>query len=134
MKWAIDPGLEGDVYADEPYLYGVAGSSFNVLRVGGKVGEGEGDVVLGEMGEEGEEGMEEGAEGDGGEVRREKGMPEGAAERKKWFLKEGGCWVWEGGRVYQADFFNPYLDFNSGFVVFLPWCVEDGGKMGDMVG
>lgn len=133
MKWAVDPGLEGDVYADEPYLYGVAGSSFNVLRVGGKVGEAEGEGVLGK-GEEGEEGMEEGAEGDGGEVRREKGMPEGAAERKSWFLKEGGRWVWEGGRVYQADFFNPYLDFNSGFFVFLPWCVEDGGKMGGMVG
>ncbi len=112
MKWAIDPGLEGDVYADEPYLYGVAGSSFNVLRVGGKVGE---EGMLGE-GEEGEEGIDEGAEGDGGEVRREKGMPEGAAERKKWFLREGGEWVWEGGRVYRADFFNPYLDFNSGFL------------------
>lgn len=109
MKWAIDPGLEGDVYADEPYLYGVAGSSFNVLRVGGKDKEGEG------MPGKGEEGIEEGAEGDGGEVRRERGMPEGAAERKKWFLKEGERWVWEGGRVYQADFFNPYLDFNSGF-------------------
>jgi len=54
VKWAIDPGLEGDVYADEPYLYGVAGSSFNVLRVGGKVGEegmlGEGEEVVFEGG------------------------------------------------------------------------------------
>lgn len=116
------------MYADEPYLYGVAGSSFNVLRVGGKVKEGE-EGVLGK-GEEGEEGIEEGSEGDGGEVRKEVGMPEGAAERKKWFLREGGKWVWEGGRVYQADFFNPYLDFNSGFLLFFSGGGGNGGKRG----
>jgi len=134
VKWAIDPGLEGDVYADEPYLYGVAGSSFNVLRVGGKVRKEE-EEVLGEM-QAGEEGLEEGGEEDGAEVRREKGMPEGAAERKKWFLKEGEKWVWEGGRVYQADFFNPYLDFNSGFSPYLALVLllEIGEKVGAMVG
>ena len=43
-------------------------------------------------------------------------MPATAADRKKWFLKKGGGvenWVWEEGRVIHADFFNPYLDFNS---------------------
>ncbi|CAK7206166.1 hypothetical protein SEUCBS139899_008951 [Sporothrix eucalyptigena] len=29
VKWWIDPGLEGDPYADKPYLYGPALSSFN---------------------------------------------------------------------------------------------------------
>ncbi|CAK7241298.1 MAG: hypothetical protein STHCBS139747_002758 [Sporothrix thermara] len=29
VKWWIDPGLEGDPYADRPYLYGPALSSFN---------------------------------------------------------------------------------------------------------
>lgn len=47
-------------------------------------------------------------------------MPTTAAERKKWFLKKGGGvekWVWEEGRVIHADFFNPYLDFNSEILV-----------------
>ncbi|KAK5241495.1 hypothetical protein LTR16_009325, partial [Cryomyces antarcticus] len=35
-KWFIDPGLYGDVNADEPYLYGPLLSSINVLRVGEK--------------------------------------------------------------------------------------------------
>jgi hypothetical protein len=37
VKWFIDPGLEGDVYADNPYLYGPALSSWNILRIGEKV-------------------------------------------------------------------------------------------------
>ncbi|KAI9848767.1 MAG: hypothetical protein M1830_007272, partial [Pleopsidium flavum] len=31
VKWAIDPGLDGDVYADRPHLYGPALSSLNVV-------------------------------------------------------------------------------------------------------
>jgi Protein of unknown function (DUF1769) len=37
VKWLIDPGLEGDVYADNPYLYGPALSSWNILHIGDKV-------------------------------------------------------------------------------------------------
>ncbi|OAP62449.1 hypothetical protein AYL99_04652 [Fonsecaea erecta] len=33
VKWWIDPGLDGDVYADRPYLYGPALSSWNILRI-----------------------------------------------------------------------------------------------------
>ena len=43
-------------------------------------------------------------------------MPDTAAARKKWFLHKGGDAeksVWEAGRIIHADFFNPYLDFNS---------------------
>ena len=54
-------------------------------------------------------------------------MPDTAAERKKWFLKKGGGaaekLVWEQGRVFHFDFFNPYLDFNSkkkNFFTFFP--------------
>ena len=50
-------------------------------------------------------------------------MPDTAAERKKWFLKKGGgaeSLVWEEGRVFHCDFFNPYLDFNS--KIPLPGC------------
>ena len=112
MKWAIDPGLDGDVYADKPYLYGAAGSSLNVLRVGERTKEWEKEIEA----MQGEEALVEGGSGEGKDWREEKGMPEGADQRKKWFLKKGGGaekWVWEEGRVIHADFFNPYLDFNS---------------------
>lgn len=104
----MDPGLDGDVYADKPYLYGPAGSSVNLMEVGGKrVGEnGEGLVV------------EEG--GDLGH-RKERGVPEGEAARKKWFLTEENRkqWEWESGRGYGCDFFNPYLDFNGIYALLL---------------
>ncbi|OAA54963.1 hypothetical protein SPI_08467 [Niveomyces insectorum RCEF 264] len=35
VKWWIDPGLAGDPYADRPYLYGPALSSFNEVYVAG---------------------------------------------------------------------------------------------------
>lgn len=113
MRWAIDPGLDGDVYSDTPHLYGPAGSSLNILRVGEKTEKG-GLKAEGEKEGEGEEqGIEEGGDGSGSIKRHESGMPDRAEERKKWFLKEGQKWEWEEGRVYRADFFNPYLDFNS---------------------
>ena len=119
VKWAIDPGLDGDVYSDTPHLYGPALSSINVLRVGEK-------VSRDGQGKEGgwkipsyvhEDGIEEGGDGDGVEVRKETGIPEDAAARKKWFLdeKKREGFNWEEGRVYRGDFFNPYLDFNSEF-------------------
>lgn len=37
VKWLVDPGLEGDVYADKPWLFGRALASWNVLRVGEKI-------------------------------------------------------------------------------------------------
>ncbi|KAL6716546.1 hypothetical protein ACLMJK_006113 [Lecanora helva] len=112
VKWAIDPGLEGDVYADRPWLYGRALSSWNVVRVGGKDGQVKG----------GDEGvLEEGGDGDGVEWRKERGVPEGAEARRKHFLGEGRAegWEWEEGRTYGADFYNPYLDFNQ-FALKLP--------------
>ncbi|MCJ1356268.1 MAG: hypothetical protein MMC33_006262 [Icmadophila ericetorum] len=121
-RWAIDPGLDGDVYAEKPYLYGNALSSVNVLRVGEKVAKGEGEIGGWQMPTEiGEEVFEEGGDGQGVEWRRELGVPGDAAHRKKFFLDEGhkGKWVWEEGRVYRGDFFNPYLDFNS-FALKLP--------------
>lgn len=118
MKWTIDPGLDGDVDCDRPYLYGNALSSLNILRVFGK-GE-----LKGEENGEGEEKvkvLEEGGEGGGEEVRRQLGVPEGGAQaRKSYFLGKEKVdeWVWEEGRVYGADFFNPYLDFNGSFFPF----------------
>ncbi|KAL8917383.1 MAG: hypothetical protein Q9172_005885 [Xanthocarpia lactea] len=115
VKWAIDPGLDGDVYADKPYLYGNALSSINVLSVGPKNSK---SVVFGSE----EEAIEEGGFAGGQEVRQNLHIPDGAAARQKWFL--GGHdrlenWQWEEGRLYKADFFNPYLDFNE-FALKLP--------------
>lgn len=66
MKWAIDPGLEGDVYADKPFLYGNAGSSINILRIGEKSGKGVEELEKVQMDESG---LEEGADGEGMEWR-----------------------------------------------------------------
>jgi hypothetical protein len=94
-------------------------SSINVLRVGAKAPTKENGWEI--PAHVHEDGIEEGAEGDGEDVRKERGVPEGAAERKKWALREDkrGAWTWEAGRVYQGDFFNPYLDFNE-FALKLP--------------
>lgn len=125
MKWWIDPGLDGDVYGDEPYLYGPLLSSINVLRVGGKEletledkvenGAGEKEAINGGEIEEEVVVYEEGAEGDGVTVREELGIPSVPAQRQKHFLNESNRknFTFEAGRTYKCDFFNPYLDFNE---------------------
>lgn len=111
VKWAIDPGLDGDLYSDTPHLYGNALSSVNILRVGEKVKDGK-DLPE-PVGEE--KALEEGGDGEGEEWRKSKDVPETGDARKKHFLSKGKTeeWEWEEGRVYECDFFNPYLDFNS---------------------
>ncbi|KAL8974824.1 MAG: hypothetical protein Q9197_000938 [Variospora fuerteventurae] len=123
VKWAIDPGLDGDVYADKPYLYGNALSSINILSVGPKVDKKDAlDDLTSDTGED-EVAITEGGFGGGQELREALNIPANAAARQKWFL--GGHdrlenWNWEEGRVYKADFFNPYLDFNdTGEVLFV---------------
>jgi hypothetical protein len=111
VKWWIDPGLEGDSYADTPYLYGPALSSFNVVHVG----EGEHDAEKGGLW------FEEGGDKKGMEWRRRVGVPDEARQRMKWALKGGNKerWMWEYERWYGVDFFNPYIDFNE-FALRLP--------------
>lgn len=131
----IDPGLDGDVYAEEPYLYGPLLSSINVLRVGNSLaGKEEGgdeggekkmqDALEAETAAAGEEVpdsdvvvLEEGAEGDGQAAREAAQVPADAAARKKHFLQEARRkeFQFEEGRAYLCDFFNPYLDFNGWF-------------------
>lgn len=113
VKWWIDPGLDGDVYGDEPYLYGALLSSINVLRVGEKAESGKASA---EEVKEGEAVVyTEGASGSGEEVRKEQGVPAASAARQKFFLTEANRknFTFEKGREYQCDFFNPYLDFNE---------------------
>ncbi|KAF2192194.1 DUF1769-domain-containing protein [Zopfia rhizophila CBS 207.26] len=116
VKWWIDPGLEGDVYGDEPWLYGALLSSINVLRIGDKEGKREGKEQDRESWDDGEVVVyEEGGEGEGVQIREEMGVPAASAQRQKWFLDEGrrSDFTFEAGREYACDFFNPYLDFNE---------------------
>ena len=126
VKWFVDPGLDGDVYADKPYLYGPALSSWNFFRIG--------DRVIDPPAQEANESwkmpnaesfheivVEEGADGSGEEVREAQSIPADAAARKKFFLTEAHreAFTFQAGVLYQADFGNPYLDFND-FSLKLP--------------
>lgn len=116
VKWWIDPGLEGDVYGDQPYLYGALLSSINVLRIGGKNDDAQtGKEEDKETEEEDAVGYEEGAYGSGIEIRHAQQIPDRSAARQKFFLTEQNRknFTFEAGREYQCDFFNPYLDFNE---------------------
>ncbi|CAP65968.1 uncharacterized protein PODANS_5_11600 [Podospora anserina S mat+] len=109
VKWWVDPGLEGDPYADTPYLYGVGLSSFNAVHVGPGV---EDDPKKGGIWVE---------EGGDEKWRIERGVPREGRERMKWGLKGANLerWVWEYGREYAVDFYNPYIDFGE-FALRLP--------------
>jgi len=79
-KWLVDPGLDGDVYAEKPYLYGPAASSVNTLHIRGN-GEGDGQP-------EHDAGLvvTEGGDEDGVAVEKGEGVPESEAARKKHFF------------------------------------------------
>lgn len=111
VRWAIDPGLDGDVYSDKPHLYGPLLSSINLLRVCDKVDGGKFDIPAIFH----EDGISEGGIGEGEQLREAKGVPADPSQRKKWFLsgEKRKDWEFEAGRVYQGDFFNPYIDFNG---------------------
>lgn len=110
MKWFIDPGLYGDVQADEPYLYGPLLSSMNVWRVGPRNDQDQEKVEEMRANEEVLV-IQEGGDGDGKDVRKKNGIPEDAAGRKKHFLTEQHLkdFTFEAGREYSNDFFNPYV-------------------------
>lgn len=112
VKWAIDPGLDGDVYADKPYLYGPLASSINQLWIGDKPEEA--SPKNPHPYEQGEAVKEGGSEA-GLKIREEKSVPSDGAARMKHFLNEAHRkdWHFEAGREYRCDFFNPYLDFND---------------------
>ncbi|KAI1874718.1 hypothetical protein JX265_004926 [Neoarthrinium moseri] len=111
VKWWIDPGLDGDAYADEPHLYGPALSSFNAIHVG----QGEHDPEKGGLW------FEEGGDEAGLEARKAIGAPDTAKARMKWALRDDSKanWVFEHDKTYCVDFFNPYLDFGD-FSLRLP--------------
>lgn len=103
VKWWVDFGLEGDLYVDMLYLYGVGLSSFNVVYVGFGV---EDDLKKGGIWVE---------EGGDEKWRIERGVLWEGRERMKWGLKGENLerWVWEYGREYVVDFYNFYIDFGE---------------------
>lgn len=105
VKWWIDPGLDGDAYADRPYMFGPALSSFNTLHVGkGEHNDDKGGLWFDEGGDE-----------DGMQARKEAGAPGTSKGRMKWALgaqaKED--WLFEYGKTYGMDLYNPYIDFTN---------------------
>jgi len=114
-RW-IDPSLDADVYADEPWIYGPALASMSTIstssshhsarRVGKK-----------DRGGGGEEEEEEEAGG----LVEDNGLGLTAKARRKHFLTEGKRkeWVFEAGKVYKMEFSGPWLDFGE-FRVVLP--------------
>ncbi|KFY52989.1 hypothetical protein V496_08007 [Pseudogymnoascus sp. VKM F-4515 (FW-2607)] len=125
VKWAVDPGLEADVYADQPWLFGKFLSSIDKLWLGSKSGDPAGSAGAKKSGNIFDDKIgilvEEGGEADGLAYRKEKGIPDSAAARKKHFLVEGNRkgFEFEAGRPVFVDFGNPYLDFNK-FALKLP--------------
>ncbi|KFZ24745.1 hypothetical protein V502_00777 [Pseudogymnoascus sp. VKM F-4520 (FW-2644)] len=125
VKWAVDPGLEADVYADQPWLFGKFLSSIDKLWLGSKNGGLESTAEAGNDRENFDDKIgilvEEGGAADGLAYRKEKGIPDTAAARKKHFLVERNRkgFEFEAGRPVFVDFGNPYLDFNK-FALKLP--------------
>ncbi|KAB2572309.1 hypothetical protein DBV05_g9040 [Lasiodiplodia theobromae] len=125
VKGWVDATMEGDPYADEPYLYSPILSSMNILQVGGK--DQSIDEVAEGAGEKTGEGdqtaiiFKEGAQADGQEVREKSGMPTNNTQRKRHYqqLQPRQDFVFEKDRAYACDFFNGYLDFNE-FSLKLP--------------
>lgn len=122
VKKFIDPGLECDAYADKPWLLGPSLGCWFAFWVGEKTDEpGMKGIV------------QEGGEGSGMEVRLKVGMPDDAKGRRRWALSEGNRanFVFEQGREYSVDFFNPYLDFSKrsvclpGFSVCVAKYIDD---------
>lgn len=105
VQWWIDPGLQGDAYANRPYLYGPALSSFNVLHLGaGEHEAGKGGLWFEEGGDATQGGLQ---------TREALGLPDTGKARMKWALADANKdrFVFEYGKTYGLDFFNPYLDF-----------------------
>ncbi|GAB0137969.1 hypothetical protein EsDP_00006219 [Epichloe bromicola] len=105
VRWWIDPGLDGDAYADRPYLYGPALSSFNSIHVGAGVCDADKGGLW----------FEEGGDEEGIKVRQAAGMPDDRKARMKWALRDESKtkWVFEYGKTYGLDFYNPYIDFTN---------------------
>lgn len=115
----VDPGLEGDPWAEKPWLEGRVLSSVNVLGAGDTNHVGQGKDEKGSVLEEsfGEAIGHLGKDGDGEEIPKE------SAGRMKFFLtkKRREEVVFKKDEKYFLDFYNPYIDFNGEFACRFPY-------------
>ena len=116
VKWVIDPAIDGDAYADKPYLYSPALATLNQFRIGDKISQADEVPTMHETV------VVEGAEGSGIKVREKYDIPDSVESRRRHFLDEAErkAFIFEKGRVYSADFGNPYLVFNGLSLARLP--------------
>lgn len=113
VKWTLDPGLDGDIYADQPYLFSPALATWDIFRIGDKMSKSDEVPTLHD------EVIEEGAySDDAAEKRRQYNIPDTVEGRKKHFNDEGNRkeFEFEPGRMYVADFGNPYLSFSGKWI------------------
>ncbi|KAF1953785.1 DUF1769-domain-containing protein [Byssothecium circinans] len=117
----VDPGIFSDPYSDKPYLYGPGLSSFFAFRIGEHTSEVPAEEQLMTHDSDMKGVIEEGAHGSGQRIRADQKIPAKASKRRKNFLDQKNMddFVFEAGRMYQADFFNPYLDF-ANFALRIP--------------
>ncbi|OCL13138.1 DUF1769-domain-containing protein [Glonium stellatum] len=118
----LDPGIYSDPYSDKPYLYGPALSSFFAFRIGEHVTETPAEQQFAIALKKDRAGViVEGADGSGEKIREKHSLPIRPEKRRKNFLKKDKIesFEFEEGRLYQADFFNPYLDF-ANFALRIP--------------
>lgn len=110
----LDPGIYSDPYSDKPYLYGPALSSFFALKIGERTEDVSVEDQLTEF--EKDEGVLEEDTSLGSNS-----IPQKSAKRRKHFLNASNLqgFTFEAGRMYQADFYNPYLDF-ANFALRIP--------------
>ena len=117
----LDPGIYADPYSDKPYLYGPALSSFFAFRIGEHTSDVPAAKQLTTLETTAQGVIEEGADGSGQRVRADGHIPAKTSKRRKHFLTGANLenFTFEAGRMYQADFFNPYLDF-ANFALRIP--------------
>lgn len=117
----LDPGIYSDPYSDKPYLYGPALSSFFAFRIGEQTAKIPAEKQVAEHEATAKGVIEEGADGTGQQIRDDYQIPAKTSKRRKNFLDEKklDTFTFEAGRMYQADFFNPYLDF-ANFALRIP--------------
>ncbi|CDR37783.1 CYFA0S01e17106g1_1 [Cyberlindnera fabianii] len=105
FKTYVDPSVDGDLYAKEPFLYGKALSSFNVVN--SNIGSDTGNAVI-----------EEDLSIDG-----ELKIPSKSSERQKFFqqLENQKKFTFLAGHTYYFDFFSGLVSLKDGeFQISLP--------------
>jgi hypothetical protein len=117
----LDPGIYSDPYSDKPYLYGPALSSFFAFRIGEHTSHTSVEDQTTTQITDSKGVIEEGADGSGQRIRADQNIPAKVSKRRKNFLdeKKRENFIFEAGRLYHGDFFNPYLDF-ANFALRIP--------------